>query len=59
MAAENKLSDRQLKALQGKSQDKQRLFSDGRGMSVRVSKNGAVSFVMFYRLGGRKHLRFG
>lgn len=23
-------------------------------MSVRVSKNGAVSFVMFYRLGGRE-----
>ena len=53
MAAENKLSDRQLKALQGKSQTKQRLISDGRGMSARVSKNGAVSFVMFYRLGGR------
>ncbi|HBY8995060.1 TPA: DUF4102 domain-containing protein, partial [Klebsiella pneumoniae] len=46
MAAENKLSDRQLKALQGKSQTKQRLISDGRGMSARVSKNGAVSFVM-------------
>nr|DAE65504.1 MAG TPA: hypothetical protein [Caudoviricetes sp.] len=46
MAEENKLSGRQLKVLQGKSQDKQHLFSDGRGMSVRVSKNGAISLVI-------------
>lgn len=53
MAAENKLSDKQLKSMLGKPLDKQRLISDGKGMSVRVSINGAVSFVMFYRLGGR------
>ncbi|HGB4867757.1 TPA: tyrosine-type recombinase/integrase [Salmonella enterica subsp. enterica serovar Muenchen] len=54
MAAENKLSDKRIKALLGKSQDKQQVISDGRGLSIRVSKSGAVSFVMFYRLGGRE-----
>ncbi|EDU0171258.1 site-specific integrase [Salmonella enterica subsp. enterica] len=53
MAAENKLSDKQLKSLVGKPQAKQKVISDGRGMSVRVSKNGGVSFVFFYRMGGR------
>lgn len=53
MAAENKLSDKRIKAYLGKPQDKQQVISDGRGLSIRVSKNGAVSFVMFYRLGGR------
>ncbi|EAM9431173.1 DUF4102 domain-containing protein, partial [Salmonella enterica] len=54
MAAENKLSDKRIKALLSKPQDKQQVISDGRGLSIRVSKNGAVSFVMFYRLGGRE-----
>lgn len=54
MAAENKLSDKRIKALLGKPQDKQQVISDGRGLSIRVSKSGAVSFVMFYRLGGRE-----
>ncbi|EDF9813700.1 tyrosine-type recombinase/integrase [Salmonella enterica subsp. enterica serovar Tennessee] len=53
MAAENKLSDKKIKCLYGKPLDKQKVISDGRGLSVRVSKNGAVSFVFFYRLGGR------
>ncbi|EBT2373223.1 site-specific integrase [Salmonella enterica] len=53
MAAENKLSDKRIRALLGKPQDKQQVISDGRGLSIRVSKSGAVSFVMFYRLGGR------
>ena len=53
MAAENKLSDKRIKALLGKSQVKQRVVSDGKGLSIRVSKSGAISFVMFYRLGGR------
>ncbi|ECF1925808.1 DUF4102 domain-containing protein, partial [Salmonella enterica subsp. enterica serovar Newport] len=51
MAAENKLSDKRIKALLGKPQDKQQVISDGKGLSIRVSKSGAVSFVMFYRLG--------
>ncbi|EHN5884382.1 TPA: site-specific integrase [Salmonella enterica] len=54
MAAENKLSDKRIKVLLGKPQDKQQVISDGRGLSIRVSKSGAVSFVMFYRLGGRE-----
>ncbi|EIY5518677.1 site-specific integrase [Salmonella enterica] len=54
MAAENKLSDKRIRALLGKPQDKQQVISDGRGLSIRVSKSGAVSFVMFYRLGGRE-----
>lgn len=54
MAAENKLSDRALKALAGKPSAKQKTISDGRGLSVRISPAGAVSFVYFYRLGGRE-----
>lgn len=54
MAAENKLSDKRIKAFLGKPQDKQQVISDGKGLSIRVSKSGAVSFVMFYRLGGRE-----
>ncbi|HGG6608000.1 TPA: tyrosine-type recombinase/integrase [Salmonella enterica subsp. diarizonae serovar 50:k:z] len=54
MAAENKLSDKRIRALLGKPQDRQQVISDGRGLSIRVSKNGAISFVMFYRLGGRE-----
>ncbi|HBM0244211.1 site-specific integrase [Salmonella sp. NW805] len=54
MAAENKLSDKRIRALLGKPQDKQQVISDGKGLSIRVSKSGAVSFVMFYRLGGRE-----
>ncbi|MFP2504492.1 tyrosine-type recombinase/integrase [Buttiauxella gaviniae] len=54
MAAENKLSDRALKSLLGKVTDKQKTISDGRGLSARVSSKGAVSFVFFFRLGGRE-----
>lgn len=53
MAVENKLSDKALKALIGKTRDKQKTISDGKGLSVRVSTLGAVSFVYFFRLGGR------
>ncbi|WGL93767.1 tyrosine-type recombinase/integrase [Arsenophonus nasoniae] len=54
MAAENKLSEKRLKALSGSLREKQLLVADGRGLSVRVSKSGMVSFVFFYRLGDRK-----
>lgn len=37
MAAENKLSDKRIRALLGKPQDKQQVISDGRGLSIRVS----------------------
>ncbi|MBA3175190.1 site-specific integrase [Salmonella enterica] len=53
MAGENKLSDKALRALMGKSQERQLTRADGKGMSIRVSKTGAVSFVFFFRLGGR------
>lgn len=53
MAVENKLSDKALKALLGKARDKQKTISDGKGLSVRVSKHGAISFVYFFRTGGR------
>lgn len=38
MAIENKLSDKLLKSLVGKRQDKQKTIADGRGLSVRVNE---------------------
>ncbi|REF27206.1 uncharacterized protein DUF4102 [Xenorhabdus cabanillasii] len=52
--AVNKLNDKKLKSLHGKSADKQQIIADGNGLSVRVSKAGAISFVFFYRLYGRE-----
>jgi|GEM_PF-3221305 len=46
MAGENKLSDKALKALHGKPQPRQKMVADGRGLSVRVSMSGTVSFVI-------------
>lgn len=54
MGAENKLSDKRLKNLLGKTLPRQQVISDGKGLSVRVSKTGTVSFVFFYRLGSRE-----
>lgn len=54
MAGENKLSDKALKNFLSKPRDKQMLLADGKGLSVRVSKTGAVSFVFFYRLAGER-----
>ncbi|EBY8083582.1 DUF4102 domain-containing protein [Salmonella enterica subsp. enterica serovar Banana] len=53
MAAENKLSDRMIKSLYRKKHSKQTTISDGRGLSVRVSPSGGISFVFFFRIGGR------
>ncbi|HCM62807.1 MAG TPA: integrase [Morganella sp. (in: Bacteria)] len=52
--AVNKLSDKKLKSLHGKPTDKQKVIADGNGLSIRVSKTGAVSFIFFYRLYGRE-----
>ncbi|MFB5745070.1 tyrosine-type recombinase/integrase [Cedecea sp. S5-13] len=52
MAGENKLSDKALKGFLGKPREKQVTVADGKGLSVRLSKKGAVSFVFFYRLPG-------
>lgn len=54
MAGENKLSDKALKALHGKSQKRQKMVADGRGLSARVSTSGTVSFVFFFRYSGRQ-----
>ncbi|HHQ6001281.1 TPA: tyrosine-type recombinase/integrase [Morganella morganii] len=52
MAGENKLSDKKLKSMLGRSRDAQVMVSDGKGMSARVSKTGCVSFVYQFRLPG-------
>ncbi|WP_447722313.1 tyrosine-type recombinase/integrase [Edwardsiella tarda] len=54
MAIENKLSDKLLKSLAGKPRDRQKTMADGRGLSVRVSMAGGISFVFYYRMGGRE-----
>ncbi|WP_447868434.1 tyrosine-type recombinase/integrase [Rahnella aceris] len=54
MASKDKLSDKKLKSLLGKAKEQQSMFADGNGLSVRVSKNGVISFVFFFRLGGRE-----
>lgn len=48
----DKLSDRKLKAILGKSQDKAHTLADGKGLSARISKNGAISWLFRYRLAG-------
>ena len=53
MAGTNKLSDKKLKALQGASRDAPEMYADGEGLSVRASKQGQLSWVFSYRLGGR------
>lgn len=53
MAEINKLSDKKLKTFLGVPRDKEVSLADGKGLSIRVSKNGHVSWVYTYRLGGR------
>lgn len=50
----NKLSDKKLRALLNSPREKEAMFADGDGLSVRVSKLGVVSWVFAYRLGGRE-----
>lgn len=38
----------------GKERERQQTVADGKGLSVRISKTGAISFVFFFRLGGRE-----
>ncbi|AOM39202.1 tyrosine-type recombinase/integrase [Xenorhabdus hominickii] len=52
--AVNKLSDKKLKSLYGKPVEKQQTIADGNGLSIRLSKQGTISFVFFYRLYGRE-----
>ncbi|MDC9606838.1 hypothetical protein WDV76_07840 [Xenorhabdus griffiniae] len=44
--AVNKLSDKKLKSLYGKSIEKQQTIADGNGLSIRLSKQGTISLVM-------------
>ena len=53
MAAINKLSDKQLKAINGKPYTGSKLVADGAGLSVRISPKGKIAWVYRYRLGGR------
>ena len=53
MAGTNKLSDKKLKALHGTERDAPAMFADGEGLSIRASRQGQLSWVFSYRLGGR------
>lgn len=53
MAGTNKLSDKKLKALQNVERDAPSMFADGEGLSVKASRQGQLSWVFSYRLGGR------
>lgn len=53
MASTNKLSDKKLKALLGSEREAPSMIADGEGLSVKVSKQGHISWVFTYRLGGR------
>ncbi|GBE70574.1 putative uncharacterized protein [Enterobacter sp. KINAN-G] len=53
MAGTNKLSDKKLKALQNTERDAPAMFADGEGLSVKASKQGQLSWIFSYRLGGR------
>ena len=49
MAGTNKLSDKKLKALLGSEREAPIMIADGEGLSVKVSKQGNVSWVFSYR----------
>ncbi|KGT88315.1 integrase [Erwinia typographi] len=53
MSGTNKLSDKKLRSLAGAERETPAMFADGEGLSVRASKQGQLSWVFSYRLGGR------
>lgn len=53
MAGTNKLSDKKLKALLGTPRSKEEMLADGEGLSARLLRSGAISWMFAYRLGGR------
>lgn len=53
MAGTNKLSDKKLRALLGAARSKEEMLADGEGLSVRLLRSGAISWIFAYRLGGR------
>lgn len=54
MTAINKLSDTQLRSISGKAYSGKSVLTDGAGLAVRISKNGAIGWIYRYRLGGRE-----
>lgn len=54
MSEINKLNDKKLKAIHSVARDKEVTMADGKGLSIRVSKLGNISWVYSYRLGGRE-----
>ncbi len=53
MSVLNKLSDKKLRALLGTVRAREELMADGGGLSVRLLRSGAISWMFIYRLGGR------
>lgn len=49
----NKLSDKKLRSLLGSKRSKEELMADGDGLSIRLLRSGAISWMFAYRLGGR------
>nr|WP_314590740.1 site-specific integrase [uncultured Serratia sp.] len=50
----NKLSDSSLRKMLGRESPGDSFYADGDGLSVKVTKSGAMTWVFAYRLGGRK-----
>lgn len=48
-----------LRALLSKMQTRQKMIADGKGLFVRVTKHGAVSFVFFSARVTEPRLRYG
>ena len=53
MAEINKLTGKKIKAIHGKEIDKPIMITDGRGLSILVSKKGEVSWSFSYRSEGK------
>ena len=49
----NRLTNKKLKALSVASHEKEHALSDGAGLMIRVSKNGAISWYYQYKIDGR------
>ena len=49
----NKLSDATLRKMLGRESPGDNFYADGDGLSVKVTKSGAMTWVFAYRLGGR------
>lgn len=50
----NRLTDKKLRAMLGVPREKLTKLSDGAGLMVRITKNGSITWLYKYRLGGRE-----